>query len=177
MKNYTYRLSVFDGDKEVFQESISYEGMMSLISSCPDSDSYQALYDFAAAHPSSVVREYVAGKDNLSKKTVELLSCDKSINVLRALIRSSAFKKYAGDKLLMDFISLDPEIARSIAEYYEQFEMADSSKLTAALLQSSEPSVLAGLVGNYSTSKKIIRELVNHPDSYVASSAKDRLKN
>lgn len=177
MKNYSYKLSVYDGDKEVFQEPLSYEGMISLISSCPDSEPYQALFDFAAAHPSSLVREYVAGKDHLSKKAVELLSGDKSINVLRALVRSSAFKKYAGDKLLIDLISLDSEIARSIADYYEQFEMADSSKITAALLQSTEPAVITNLVGNYSTPKKIIKELVNYPDSFVASAAKDRLKN
>ncbi len=175
MKSYIYKLGVYEGDKEVYQGALSYEEMMSVISSCPDSPSNQALFEFAAFHPSSTVREYVASKDNLSSKTVEILSADKSINVLRSLVRSSSFKKLASDKLLVELIRLDFEIARNIADYYEQYEMADSSKLIAALLESTDPAVLTSLAGNYSTPKKIIKELANNSDPYVANTAKNRL--
>lgn len=47
--------------------------------------------------PPVIVREYVAGKDCLSIRAVDVLSTDKSINVLRALVRSSAFKKHVSD--------------------------------------------------------------------------------
>ncbi len=176
MKNYSFKLGIYDGDKEVFQGVLSYEEVTSVISSCEDSQSNQVLFEFAASHPSSTVRESVASKDNLSSKTVEILSADKSINVLRSLVRSSAFRKNASDKLLIDFIHLDFEIARSIADCYEQFDMADSAKLIAALLESTDPAILTSLLGNYSTPKKVIKELVNNSDPYVANMAKDRLK-
>lgn len=176
MKSYTFKLGIYDGDNEVYQGVLSYEEMMSVISSCPDSPSNQALFEFAASHPSSTVREYVASKDNLSSKAVEILSTDKSINVLRSLVRSSSFKKFASDKLLIDLIHSDFEIARNIADYYEQFEMADPAKLMAALLESADPAVLTSLAGNYSTPKKLIKELANNPDPYVANIARDRLK-
>lgn len=175
MKSYSFKLGIYDGDKEIYQGDLSYEEMMSVISSCPDSLSNQALFELAALHPSSTVREYVASKDNLSPKAVDILSSDKSVNVLRSLVRSSAFKKLASDKLLIELIHLDFEIARNIADYYEQYEMADSSKLIAALLESTDPAVLTSLAGNYSTPKKIIKDLANNSDPYVANTAKNRL--
>jgi hypothetical protein len=54
--------------------------------------------------------------------------------------------------------------------------MADSAKLIAALLESTDPAILTSLLGNYSTPKKVIKELVNNSDPYVANMAKDRLK-
>ena len=176
MKNYSFKLGIYDGDKEVFQGELSYEEMMSVISSCTDSQSNQALFEFAASHPSSTVREYVASKDNLSTKAVEILSADKSINVLRSLVRSASFRKNASDKLLIELINLDFEIARSIADCYEQFDIADSEKLIAALLEATDPAILTSLVGNYSTPKRVIKELANNSDPYVANMAKDRLK-
>jgi hypothetical protein len=95
---------------------------------------------------------------------------------LRSLVRSSAFRKNASDKFLIDFIHLDFEIARSIADCYEEFDMADSAKLIAALLESTDPAILTSLLGNYSTPKKVIKELANNSDPYVANMAKDRLK-
>jgi hypothetical protein len=176
MKSYSFKLGIYDGDIEVHQGALSYEEVTAVISSCPDTPSNQALFEFAASHPSSTVREYVASKDNLSSKAVEILSADKSINVLRSLVRSSSFKKYATDKLLINLIQLDFEIARNIADCHEQFEMADSAKLIAALLEATDPAILNSLAGNYSTPKKSIKELANHSDPYVANTAKDRLK-
>jgi len=175
MKNYTFKLAVLEGDKEVFQESLSYEAMISLISSSPDTEAFQSLYDHAATHQSAIVREYVAGKDNLSKNSVDILSADKSINVLRALVRSAAFKKHACDEILVNLILLDIEIARSIADYYEEFKMTDSDRILNALLQINEPAVMTNLINNYSTPKKVLKELANYPDSFVATAAKERL--
>jgi hypothetical protein len=175
LKSYSFKLGIYDGDKEVYQGELSYEEMTAVISSCPDSPFNQTLYEFAASHPSSTVREYVASKDNLSNKAVEILSADKSINVLRTLVRSSSFKKFASDKLLIDLINLDFEIARNIADYHEQFEMADSAKLIVALLEATDPAILTSLAGNYSTPKKAIKELANNSDPYVANTAKNRL--
>lgn len=177
MKNYTFKLGIFEGDKEVYQGNLSYEEVMSLVSTSFDGEANEKFYEFAALHPSSVVREYVASKDNLSAHTIEILSSDKSINVLRSLVRSASFKKIAGEKLLVDFINLDFEIARNIADCFEQFDMADSSKLIAALLECNDPAVLTSLASNYSTPKKIIKLLVENDDPYVANTAKDRLKN
>ena len=176
MKNYSFKLGIYDGDKEVSQTELSYEEVMSVISSFPDSQSNEALFEYAASHASSAVREHVASKDNLSRKAVDILSADKSIDVLRSLVRSSSFRKNASDKLLIDLIHLDFEIARSIADCYEQFDMADSAKLMDALLEATDPAILTSLVGNYSTPKRVIKELANNSDPYVAYMAKDRLK-
>jgi hypothetical protein len=40
----------------------------------------------------------------------------------------------------------------------------------------SDPSISYALAGNYNTPKKLLKELLGHPDPYVSSEAKRRLE-
>lgn len=171
-----FKLVVEDGGKEVFSKPLSYETVANITSSYEDSDESNEFFTLAALHPASTVRENVAYKDKLSGEILNLLINDKSIPVLRNLVRTEAFKENASVDDIERLIKLDVEIAQSIAGDIDSYQQADASKLCNVILGLDDPSILASLAGNYSTPKKVLKELVNHSDPYVASEAKRRLE-
>ena len=171
-----FKLVVTDSNKEVYETILSYEVISSIVSSYPDKEDSNEFFELAAQHSASVVRENVAYKDSLSIDVLNLLSKDKSIAVLRNLVRTNAFRENATQDEILDLINLDVEIAQTIANYVESFEKADINTLALALSKHDDPSVVASLAGNYGTPKKVLKTLVNHPDPYVANEARSRLE-
>jgi len=176
-KEIKYNLTITEDGKEIYADAISYEAMSSIISNSPDLKYFENLYLAASKSTSSVVRENVAYKENLNKETVEILIKDDSINVLRSLVRNKGFKKYAAHDDIERLFLLDAEIAKDIAGYFVSFENADSEKLIKIILDSNDPGILYALVGSYNSPKKILKDLSEHSDPYVASEAKNRLEN
>jgi hypothetical protein len=174
-KKIIFKIVVLEDGKEKFSENLSYEAASNIVSNFPDRIESNEFFLLAAQHPASTVRENVAYKDKLTSDVVEILANDGSVAVLRNLVRSNAFRETASQDLLEKLISLDVEIAQSIAGSVESFEQADANKLAAAIATHEDPSVVSSLAGNYSTPKKILKTLINHPDPYVASEAKSRL--
>ena len=172
----TFKLSVTSGKKTI-EIPISYESLASFISSYPDRPDSATLFELAASHPSSYVREQVAYKENLSEATVEILKQDSSINVLRCLARTESFRKYAHLEDVLRFVSLDPELAQSVASYFESYEQVEPSKIIDALSKSTDPGILYSLVSNYSTPKKVVKSFTNHADPHIAGEAKARMNN
>ena len=171
-----FKLVVEDGGKEVFSKPLSYETVASITSSYEDAEESKDFFALVAKHPASTVRENVAYKDKISEEILSLLMTDKSIPVLRNLVRTEAFKENASAADIERLIHLDVEIAQNIAGDIDSYQQADASKLCAIILSMEDPSILASLAGNYSTPKKVLKELVNHSDPYVASEAKKRLE-
>jgi len=101
---------------------------------------------------------------------------DTSISVLRSLSRSAAFKEYASHDVVEKLVKFDFEIAQNVARDFEAYQQADSAKLCDALLALSDPSISYSLAGNSNTPKKLLRELQNHKDPYVAGEARRRLE-
>jgi hypothetical protein len=93
-----FKLVVEDGGKEVFAEPLSYETISNIASSYDDSKDSNKFFALAARHPASSVRENIAYKDNISKEILSLLTADKSLPVLRNLVRTEAFKKNASEE-------------------------------------------------------------------------------
>ena len=180
-KDLVFKLVISDAGKDVFTLQLSYEAIANIVSSySPENKDTKESNDFfalTAQHPASSVREHVAYNDNLSADVVNLLSQDSSIAVLRQLVKTSAFRENATEDLLDHLIKLDFEIAGSIASNVESFEHCDANKLAALLAAHTDPYVVVNLVQNYNTPKKVLKSLINHPDPYVASEAKARLKN
>jgi hypothetical protein len=174
-KNLTFKLIISEDGSEKFSTNLSYDAVSSIVSNYPDNKESNDFLFFAAQHPASGVRENVAYKDNLNSDVLEILSADNSITVLRNLVRSNAFKEHVTQSELERLITLDTEIAQTIAYNVEAFEQADTNKLATLLTEHSDPSVAANLAQNYSTPKRILKILANHPDPYVASQAKERL--
>jgi len=171
-----FKLVIEDDGKEVFSEPLSYETLSNIASNYEDAEDSNKFFALAAQHPASSVRENIAYKDKISEEIMSTLIADKSIPVLRNLVRSEAFKENASAADIERLIHLDVEIAQSIAGDIDSYQQADASKLCAVILSMEDPSILASLAGNYSTPKKVLKELVNHPDPYVASEAKKRLE-
>jgi len=171
-----FKLVITENGEEVLTKLLSYEAVSNIVSNASDNRDNADLFSLAARHPASTVREYVAYKDHMPDSAVKLLSADKSIAVLRNLVRSQKFKEHATLEELEKLISLDTEIAQSIAGDIESFPEADTSKLAALVATNSDPSVVASLAGCYSTPKKILKTLLNHADPHVVSEAKGRLE-
>lgn len=178
MQNYlVFKLVVSEAGKETYSTVLSYEAVECLVSNFQDKEVNNDFFAIAAKHSASIVREYVADKNFLSADVVEILSKDNSIGVLRNLARSSAFKKNATQELLERFITLDHEVAQSIARDVESFEQADANKLATLLASHSDPSVVASLAENYSAPKKVLKTLLTHSDSSIVNRAKENLEN
>jgi hypothetical protein len=171
-----FKLIVTDSGKEVLNKLLSFEEVQSIVYAAYDSKDNEAFFTVAARHSASSVRESVAEKDSLSDSTVKTLFTDKSINVLRNLIRCRQFKERATLEQLEALITLDKDIAESIASDIESYTKAGPGKLAALLAGHSDPSVARSLAGGYKTPKKILKTLLKHNDSRVASEAKDTLK-
>jgi len=172
-----FKLVVEDSGKEVFSKSLSYETVANIASSYEDSDESNGFFALAAKHPASTVRENIADKDKLSEEILSLLIKDNSIPVLRNLVRTQAFKENGSADDVERLIKLDVEIAQNIAGDIDSYQQADASKLCSVILGLDDPSILVSLIGNCSTPKKVLKELLNHSDPYVASQAKKRLEN
>lgn len=134
------------------------------------------MFELAATHPSEVVRENVAYKDNINQETWEILAADTSLNVLRRLVNSESCKRNASQEQLESWIKLDVELAKNIAGYLDRYENADIDELAKVLCEHPDPSVVAELASNSDTPKKLLKLLLKHKDQRVVSNAKRSLE-
>jgi len=173
----TFRVTVDVDGESVYSHDLSHEEVSNLVSNAPDHESSERLYFYAAQHPSSSVRENVAYKDKLSEEIVGILAKDKSVAVLRNLVRTAKFRDIASLELLQALIGLDVEIATSIASDIESYAEAGSLALAKILAEHADPAVVLSLAGNYRAPKKILEGLLRYPDPQVAREAKRSLDN
>ncbi|MDH6302637.1 Mg/Co/Ni transporter MgtE [Polynucleobacter sphagniphilus] len=175
-KSLVYKVSISDGKKELYSSELSFNEIQDLISSADDNLANEKLFEIAATHPSEVVRENVAYKDNINQETWEILSEDTSVNVLRRLVNSDSCKRNASQKQLEAWIKLDVEIAKNIAGYLDRYEEADIDQLAKVLSEHSDPSVVSEVASNSDTPKKLLKLLLKHKDQRVVSNAKRSLE-
>jgi hypothetical protein len=174
--NLIFKLVVEENGSDIFTKPLSYENIANIISSYIDSSDSNELFILAARHPASSVRENVAYKDNISEEVLRILIQDKSISVLRNLVRSTAFKENSNAEDIEKLIKLDVEIAQNIAGDICSYQQADYDNLFSIILELDDPSVISSLASSYSTPKKILKVLLKNADSHVASEAKIRLQ-
>jgi hypothetical protein len=170
----TVKVVILEGSKEVLSTPISFNSFASVVSDTADSESNQEFFALAAKHLAQNVRENVAYKDNLDKATVDLLSKDSSVNVLRNIVRTAGFKKYAKQDLIEKLIQQDADVAQTIAGDLESYEQADANKIIDLVIKLNNPYLINSIASNYSTPKKILKTLMAHPDPLVAFEAKNR---
>ncbi len=175
-KNLIYKLSISDGKKELYSSNLSFNEVADLISSADDSLINEKLFQCAASHPSETVRENVAHKDNINEETWEILSEDNSINVLRRLVNSDPCKRNASQNQLENWIKMDIEIARNIANNLDRYENVDIDALAKILSEHSDPSVVAEIASNSSIPKKYLKNLTKNIDPQVANNANRSLE-
>jgi uncharacterized protein/TPR repeat protein len=149
--NLTFKLIVTEGDQTLFSTPVSYDAVANIISNTPNtsSETNEELFLIASKHPAVSVREYVACKYYLSKEIIEILSKDTSVSVLRNLVRSSAFREYADLESIKNMISLDVEVAQTIASDVDNFNQVSGSEIAALVNDHGDPAVIATLESNY----------------------------
>ena len=149
--NLTFKLIISEGAQTLFATLVSYDAVANIISNTPNtpSETNEELFLIASQHPAASVREYVAGKDYLSKDVVDILSKDTSISVLRNLVRSSAFREYADLESIKNMISLDVEVAQTIASEADNFNQVSGGEIAAIVNDHGDPAVIASLEANY----------------------------
>ncbi len=171
-----YKLVVTENGNEIFSGNLSHEMVSPIISEYPDTAESADFFIVAAKHPASSVRENLADKENLPAEVLQALSADPSVSVLRNLVRGDGFKKFATQELLENLISRDVEIAQTVASWLTAYEKADTNKLAALLAAHSDPSVAASLADGWAMPKKILKNLLKHPDPWIACKAKQSLE-
>lgn len=171
-----FKLVIEQDGEDVLDTFLSYEEISNFISNADDDVANTKLYEFAALHSSSQVRENVASKNSLNETTVQVLQADPSISVLRNLVLSKKFRECASSQLLERYISMDTELARSIASDIESFGGTATVQLAKIISEHTDPAVLACLARNYQTPKNVLKSLADSCDSLVAREARRQLQ-
>lgn len=143
--NSVFELVVESSGKKVFTKPLSFELVSSIVSSTPDNKDNIDIFELAVQHPSSRVREMVAYKDNLSPQILEQLINDRSIDVLRNLVRSNYFRSNATLDQVSSLVPRDTEVAKSIAENAEYFDEISAFEIAKIVLGVGDPSVIGAL--------------------------------
>lgn len=173
---FDFKIVVEQAGKVVYSEALSYENVANIVDNYEDSAKNNDFFALAITHPSASVRENIARKDKICEEIVNSLMNDPSVSVLRTLVRSAAFKEHASQEVVERLVNFDTEIVQTVAGDFESFQQINSSKMLTVLMGLDDPSILYYLAGNYNTPKKVLKELQNHSDPYVASEARRRLE-
>ena len=135
-----------------------------------------ALYEAAAAHPATEVREYAARFELLSEATLRSLVNDPSNRVHEELLENSKFRKVATKSDIMRLISDSTRCAALVAGAIGEFEEVDANELYKTLRAHPDPKVRFELAGAYNIPEKWRRALCKDADSDVARKAKQSLQ-
>jgi len=168
-------LTIVDAEGNSTQMPLSFETLASAISASEDTLENSKYYELLAIHPASIVREAIARKSFLNEKTVSILSSDKSVNVLRLLAWSNAYKKYAKEKDIEYAIDCDNEVASTIAIDMGQFKKVNKQTILKKLLSCEDPTIIAAVAGSSDSPKKIFAKLKKNSDGAIRFAASTRL--
>jgi hypothetical protein len=176
MSNIEFRLVAIQDGKEVLVEPLSYELLANLVSYYPDSTKGQDLFGLASQHPSAEVRLQVANKNKIDEETCHRLTTDDALVVLKNLVANTIFKEVVTMEILEKYLTIDKELAEAIAYDLESYKSVDILNLAELIANNKDPSVVAALADNRRAPKKVLRDLLNHPDPLVAERANESLK-
>lgn len=161
------RLHIGTGEFEV-----GYALLTVIAENLPDDPMYADALDTLAQSHSSQIRAHVARKHVLRASTVELLSQDSSMDVLRALVKNhAACKVMAGPDVMQMIRKNDGPLGEAIATHLHLFEKCDTQVLAGALAQSTDPQVRGALAANKNTPPGVLQGLAFDADAEVSRRA------
>lgn len=170
-----YKIVIEENGSVVYSANLSYNNLSYLVSNYGDTGENNDFFSLVARHSSAAVRQSVASKDSLSEEVFNVLVDDSSVSVLRSLVSAEPFKEYATDEIIERLVKIDVEIAVAIAEQWDSFKQANPTRTCAMLMQLSDPSVLEALARSDRLPKKLLKQLLNHPDPAVVETARSSL--
>ncbi len=92
------------------------------------------------------------------------------------MVNSDPCKRNASQNQLENWIKMDIEIARNIANNLDRYENVDIDALAKILSEHSDPSVVAEIASNSSIPKKYLKNLTKNIDPQVANNANRSLE-
>lgn len=146
------------------------EALAALCSSLPEK-AYPEMITALADHHSADVQCAIASRSDLSEAAVEALVKSQSKQVRRRLVDCTTFHSTAKTELLLEWCSVDEELAADIARRIMYFENADTRQLFAALSSHRDPSVRRALAETWNLPKSYLKLLVSDSDVSVARTA------
>lgn len=174
--NQEYKLVIMQKGKEVVSKVLSHEDVKVLIASFPDDGASDAILECAAKHSSYGVRGEVAKKQMLPEVALKILVADSVVDVLRSLVASASFKKFATTEVLEHLISRDPGVAQYVARSISDYDLIDAHRLAAKLSKHPDLSVVQDLTISNLTARPILKQLTTHKDPLVASRAQHLMR-
>jgi hypothetical protein len=176
MVSVKFKLVIEADGAEVFNEELGSECVSGLTGRLQDIAENECLFGFLAKCASSEVRTDIAYKDSLNEETVELLSQDASVEVRRRLCGQTPFREWATTDILLEYIGVDIECAKTIAGSVGDYSNADANKVAIALCKHSDPDVRNALAGSWGAPKRFVKQLLSDHDASVRASAKRTLE-
>ena len=158
---------------------VGHELLEVMVRYMPDTKENTKVFEKLALHNSHEIRDYIANKDNISKKTINILLADKRHGIITALLRNTKVANKLTPKQIKNIIALgNPAHCVTIASNLNDFTKCDICKLAKFLSNHSDPKVRIELVSrrNYDIPKNIIKKLTKDKDIDVVNAAKERLK-
>lgn len=141
-----------------------------------DSENNKEIFHALAGSKSANIRKEIASKDSISENTAILLLNDHDPKVLEEIIRNDIAKSIITDELIDNIISIENEdLLVQIANNYEGFENLDIEDVAKKLISLDNPTVTYAVADNYSTPKKVLKNLLKHSDPDISNAAKKSL--
>jgi len=125
------------------------------------------------------IRENIADKESINKKTIKLLLKDKRHGLITRLLRNTKVANKLSFKTIKKIIALEnPLHCVHIANNIDDFTKCDICKLSKLLSKHQDPEVRATLCSrwNKSVPKKIVKKLLKDKDIDVVIKAKEYLE-
>ena len=136
------------------------------------------VFEKLALNNSYEIRDYVANKDNISKKTIKILLADKRHSIITTLLRNTKVANKLTPKQVKKIISLeDVEHCEAIASNLDDLTKCNICKLAKFLSKHNDPKVRAELLSRWNKDipKNIIKKLTKDKGVDVANAAKEKL--
>ena len=176
MKTQTTKVNLTIGGINV---KVGHELLEDIVRYMPDIKKNKKVFEKLALNNNHEIRDYVANKDNISKKTIKILLADKRHSIITTLLRNTKVANKLTPKQVKKIISLDDtEHCEAIASNLDDFAKCNICKLAKFLSNHNDPKVRVELASRWNNDipKKIIKKLTKDKDIDVANAAKERLK-
>jgi hypothetical protein len=158
---------------------VGHELLEDIVKYMPDTKENTKVFEKLALNSSCMVREQIARKENINKKTIKILLADKRHGIIGFLVSNRKVANKLTPKQVKNIIALgNPAHCIAIASNLDDFTKCDICKLAKFLSNHNDPKVRAELVSrwNYDIPKNIIKKLAKDKDIDVANVAKEKLK-
>ena len=158
---------------------VGHELLEDIVRYIPDTKENKKVFERLALNSNCMVREYIADKENISKKTIKILLADKRHGVIGFLLKNQKVANRLIPKQIKTIIALgNPIHCKVIASNLDDFTKCDICKLAKFLSNHNDPTIRFELVNRWNRDipKKIIKKLTKDKDIDVANAAKEKLR-